>query len=80
MTSASPSGPAPPHAVSVSASTAASPAALRTVRCRPAVPVVVTAVPEPETEAPDHPVTSVSWRDALCYALWRGKRLPTPLE
>ncbi|POX38337.1 hypothetical protein C3486_23570 [Streptomyces sp. Ru73] len=30
--------------------------------------------------APDHPVTSVSWRDALCYALWRGKRLPTPLE
>ncbi|MER7398758.1 SUMF1/EgtB/PvdO family nonheme iron enzyme [Streptomyces sp. NPDC000151] len=31
-------------------------------------------------EAPDHPVTSVSWRDALCYALWRGKRLPTPLE
>ncbi|WP_169314121.1 SUMF1/EgtB/PvdO family nonheme iron enzyme [Streptomyces piniterrae] len=31
-------------------------------------------------EAPDHPVTSVSWRDALCYALWRGKRLPAPLE
>ncbi|MGI5468873.1 SUMF1/EgtB/PvdO family nonheme iron enzyme [Streptomyces sp. CA-132043] len=31
-------------------------------------------------EAPDHPVTSVSWRDALCYALWCGKRLPTPLE
>ena len=31
-------------------------------------------------EAPDHPVTSVSWRDALCYALWSGKRLPTPLE
>ncbi|MFJ6749844.1 MULTISPECIES: SUMF1/EgtB/PvdO family nonheme iron enzyme [unclassified Streptomyces] len=30
--------------------------------------------------APDHPVTSVSWRDALCYALWSGKRLPTPLE
>ncbi|POX52434.1 SUMF1/EgtB/PvdO family nonheme iron enzyme [Streptomyces sp. Ru72] len=42
--------------------------------------------PEPEgfkaalAEAPDHPVTSVSWKDALCYALWRGKRLPTPLE
>ncbi|UQA95315.1 SUMF1/EgtB/PvdO family nonheme iron enzyme [Streptomyces halobius] len=31
-------------------------------------------------EAPDHPVTSVSWRDAVCYALWCGKRLPTPLE
>jgi len=29
---------------------------------------------------PDHPVVEVSWRDALCYALWAGKRLPTPLE
>ncbi|MEV0369200.1 SUMF1/EgtB/PvdO family nonheme iron enzyme [Streptomyces sp. NPDC050636] len=42
--------------------------------------------PEPQdfkemlAEAPDHPVTSVSWRDALCYALWCGKRLPDPLE
>jgi formylglycine-generating enzyme required for sulfatase activity len=29
---------------------------------------------------PDHPVINVTWRDAICYALWRGKRLPTPLE
>lgn len=29
---------------------------------------------------PDHPVVNVTWRDALCYALWAGKRLPTPLE
>ncbi|GGS45286.1 bifunctional serine/threonine-protein kinase/formylglycine-generating enzyme family protein [Actinokineospora fastidiosa] len=29
---------------------------------------------------PDHPVVHVSWRDALCYALWAGKRLPRPLE
>lgn len=42
--------------------------------------------PEPErfrealAEGPDHPVTSVSWKDALCYALWRGKRLPSSLE
>jgi len=29
---------------------------------------------------PDHPVVNVSWRDALCYALWAGKRLARPLE
>jgi formylglycine-generating enzyme required for sulfatase activity len=29
---------------------------------------------------PDHPVVNVTWRDALCYALWAGKRLPTPME
>lgn len=29
---------------------------------------------------PDHPVVNVTWRDALCYALWAGKRLPTPLQ
>ncbi|MFC6935393.1 SUMF1/EgtB/PvdO family nonheme iron enzyme [Actinomadura yumaensis] len=32
------------------------------------------------TGLPDHPVAHVSWRDALCYALWAGKRLPRPLE
>ncbi|MGK5529781.1 bifunctional serine/threonine-protein kinase/formylglycine-generating enzyme family protein [Streptomyces sp. URMC 129] len=29
---------------------------------------------------PDHPVTHVTWRDALCYALWSRKRLAHPLE
>ena len=42
----------------------------------PAAPELVNAF----TTRPDHPVVHVSWRDALCYALWAGKRLPRALE
>jgi sulfatase modifying factor 1 len=33
-----------------------------------------------EKAKPNHPVTQVSWNDAVAFAKWKGKRLPTDAE
>lgn len=38
------------------------------------------APPQPPSQPDNHPVTGVSWRDAVHYAHWAGKELPTEAQ
>ena len=53
---------------------------LRTWELRPGANWAYPQGPEYTPAPDDHPVTQVSWNDAVAYAAWAGKRLPTEVE
>mgnify|MGYP006090196005 CR=1 FL=1 len=38
------------------------------------------AGPQKDKALDNHPVTQVSWNDAIAYTIWKGERLPTAIE